>query len=86
MATKIIFEIKHLTMTELSKAGNRYVTLREEICLDTIKLQFMACTKIRQDKANNVENRFVTSCAISITLRNFSSSKMSFWWHFYTKY
>ena len=32
-------------MTDLLKAENRYITLREEICLGTVKLQFMACTK-----------------------------------------
>ena len=53
-------------MTELSKAGKRYVTLREEICLCTVKVQFMVRKKKRQDKANNVENRFVTSCAITL--------------------
>ena len=42
---KIFFEIKYLTMTEVSKAGNRSVTLREEICLVIVKLQFIACTK-----------------------------------------
>ena len=58
-------------MTELSKAGNRSVTLREEIYLDTVKLQFAVCSKMRLDKANKVENRIVTSCGISITLRNY---------------
>ena len=32
-------------MCEVSKAGTRSVTLREEICLDTVKLQFVECTK-----------------------------------------